>query len=363
MSNTFGRLLRMTTYGESHGAAIGVVIDGVPPGVPLALADIQHELDRRRPGAGPHTTPRHESDAVQCDSGVFAGLTLGTSIGLRIANADAQSDAYAAFADCYRPSHADYTYEARYGRRDWRGGGRSSGRETAARVAAGAVARAVLASLSEIDVLGFVRQVGPVRTAVPAEDVTRAAVEAEPLRCPDPVAAAAMARLLDEARADGDSLGSVVEVVARGVPAGLGAPVFGKLEADLAAALLSIPGTRGFELGDGFALSALRGSAANDPFVATAGTIRTSSNRSGGVQGGISNGMPIVVRAAFRPPASIARPQQTVRRDGTPTVLTVTGRHDPCIGWRAVPVVEAMVAFVLCDHLLLWRGQCGRAAR
>jgi chorismate synthase len=360
MGNTFGRLFRVTTFGESHGPALGCVIDGCPPRLPLAAEEIQRELDRRRPGQSDLTTPRLEGDRVEILSGVFEGRTLGTPIALVVPSRDQRSGDYDHLRDAYRPSHADFTYDARYGIRDWRGGGRSSARETAARVAAGAVAGVVLRELSGVEVTGWVAQVHTVTAQVDPAGVTAAAVDATPVRCPDPAAAARMEAAIRSAKEAGDSVGGVVEAVARGVPAGLGAPVFDRLEAELAHALLSIPATKGFEIGSGFAAAALHGSEHNDAFVrAPDGRVTTATNRSGGVQGGISNGAPIVVRVAFKPPATIAREQATVTTAGAETVLAAKGRHDPCVLPRAVPIVEAMIRLVLADHLLRWRGQCG----
>lgn len=347
-ANTFGEHLRVTTFGESHGPAIGVVVDGVPPGLPLDLAAVQAELDRRRPG-GPLASPRKEPDAVEVLSGLFEGRTLGTPLAMLIRNADADPAVYAPFKDIYRPSHADFTTDARYGVRDWRGGGRASARETAARVAAGAVAKQVLAG---VEIVGWVEAVGEIAAGCDPDRVAREAVEASVVRCPDPAAAAAMEALIREVRAEGDTVGGVVRAVARGVPAGLGDPVFDKLEAALARAMLSIPAAKGFESGSGYAGARMRGSAHNDAFVAEGGHIRTRTNRSGGVQGGISNGMPVVISVAFKPVATIFREQDTVDVHGDPTVIRPRGRHDPCVVPRAVPVVEAMMALVLADAWL-----------
>lgn len=344
--NTFGARFRVTTFGESHGPAVGVVIDGVPPGLALDLAAVQAELDRRRPG-GPLASPRKEPDTVEVLSGLFEGRTLGTPLTLLVRNTDADPAAYAPFKDVYRPSHADFTTDARYGVRDWRGGGRASARETVARVAAGAVARQVLAG---IEIVAWVDAVGDVVAGCDPDTVTRDAVEASPVRCPDPSASAAMEALIREVRAEGDTVGGVVRAVARGVPAGWGDPVFDKLDADLAKAMLSIPAAKGFESGSGYSGARLRGSAHNDAFVAEGGEIRTRTNRSGGVQGGISNGMPVVISVAFKPVATIFREQDTVDTHGRAVVLKPRGRHDPCVVPRAVPIVEAMLALVLADH-------------
>ncbi|MEO6120573.1 MAG: chorismate synthase [Acidimicrobiales bacterium] len=355
--STFGQAFRVTTFGESHGPAVGAVVDGCPPRLALTAELVQRDLDRRRPGQSRLTTQRQEQDRAEILSGLFESHTLGTPIAILVRNTDAQPGAYDAMKDLYRPSHADFTTEAKYGVRDWRGGGRASARETTGRVAAGAVARALLAAAAGVEVLAWVRQIAEVSSDVEADTVTLDAVEANPVRCPDPVAAATMSGLIDAARRDGDSLGGVVECVARGVPAGLGEPVFDKLEADLARAMLSIPAAKGFEIGSGFAGARLTGSAHNDAFLpGPDGRPRTATNRSGGVQGGISNGETVIIRVAFKPTATIARTQQTVDREGRPVVLEAKGRHDPCVLPRAVPIVEAMVCLVLADHWLRQRG-------
>ena len=355
MSSSFGHLFRIHTWGESHGGAVGVVIDGCPPRIPLDAAEIQVELDRRRPGQSRLTTPRQESDRAEILSGVFEGRTLGTPILVLVRNEDARPEAYAEMRDVYRPSHADYTYEAKYGIRNWQGGGRASARETIGRVAAGAIARKVLKQFGVGEVIGFVSQVHTIEAKCDALEVTRAQVESSITRCPDSVAAEEMIRRIDEARRNGDSLGGTVTCVAHGVPPGLGEPVFHKLEAELAGALLSLPACKGFEIGSGFAGTRMLGSEHNDPFVVEGGRVHTLTNRSGGVQGGISNGEPILVRAAFKPTATIRKEQDTVNRAGESVKLEAQGRHDPCVLPRAVPMVEAMVALVLCDHLLRQR--------
>ncbi|MCB9741493.1 MAG: chorismate synthase [Alphaproteobacteria bacterium] len=355
MGSSTGRIFRVTTWGESHGGALGAVVEGCPPGMVLDLELMQRDLDRRRPGQSKLTTQRKEPDQVQVLSGLFEGRTLGTALSLVVFNQDADPRAYAPFKDRYRPSHADFTYEARYGLRNWQGGGRASARETLARVAAGAVARQVLAELAGVEILAWVDQVGELRADVDPAEVSYEAVEANLVRCPDPEAAAKMEALIREVRAEGDTIGGVVRCVARGVPAGLGDPVFDKLEADLAKAMLSLPAAKGFESGSGFGGVAMRGSAHNDPFVNIDGQIRTESNHSGGVQGGISNGMPITLAVAFKPVATIFKEQRTVDREGRETTVKARGRHDPCVVPRAVPIVEAGVALVLCDHLLRWR--------
>jgi len=346
--NTFGRLFRVTTFGESQGPAVGAVVDGVPPRLPLRREDIQKDLDRRRPGQSDLASPRREADRVEILSGVFEDLTTGTPIALLLRNLEADASDYERFKDSFRPGHADYTYQAKYGIRDWRGGGRSSGRETAARVAAGAVARRLLEGHG-IRIVGYTLSIADVR----AEKRDYGAIEANPVRSPDPEAAEAMAARIRAAREKGDSVGGVVEVRVLGVPSGLGEPVFDKLEARLAAAVMSIGGVRGFELGEGFACSRMTGSQFNDPFMVEQGRVRTSSNHAGGILGGISTGEEIVLRAAVRPTPSIARPQRTVTMEGKETVIQIGGRHDPCIVPRLVPVAEAMVALALADFLLI----------
>ena len=360
MGSIFGQLFRVTTFGESHGGAVGVVIDGCPPRLPLAVEEIQRDLDRRRPGQSRITTPRDEPDRAEILSGLFEGHTLGTPIAVAVRNTDARPAAYADFKDTYRPSHADYTYEAKYGIRSWQGGGRASARETVGRVAAGAVARKLLAVTAQVEVLAYVRRVHTIEAAVDPSAVTSSDVEANIVRCPDTATAESMIARIDEARRAGDSLGGVVECVCRHVPVGLGEPVFDKLEADLARGVMSLPASKGFEIGSGFAGTTLTGMQHNDPFTVDAsGRVRTVTNRSGGVQGGISNGEDIVFRVAFKPTATIAQAQQTVDRTGQPVTLEARGRHDPCVLPRAVPMVEAMACLVLADHLLRQRAQCG----
>jgi chorismate synthase len=357
LGSGFGVLFRITTFGESHGGGVGVVIDGCPPRLPITAEEIQHDLDRRRPGQSKLVTPRAEADKVEILSGMFEGRTSGTSLALLVRNEDARSSAYEAMMDLYRPSHADYTYEAKYGIRNWQGGGRASARETIGRVAAGAVARKLLHQLAGIEVVGWVSSVQDIVAEVDDTKVALADVEAHPTRCPDPKAAAAMAERIDRARRNQDSLGGVVTCVARNVPAGLGEPVFDKLEADLAKGMLSLPASKGFEIGSGFAGTLLTGSTHNDPFVpGPDGKPLTSSNRSGGIQGGISNGAPILIRVAFKPTATISQPQNTVNRANEAVVLEAQGRHDPCVLPRAVPMVEAMMLLTLADHYLRQRG-------
>jgi chorismate synthase len=357
MGNTFGHLFRVTTFGESHGPGLGVIVDGCPPRIPLAPADVQRELDRRRPGQSTLVTPRREDDRVEILSGVDGELTLGTPIAMLVRNADARGKDYAELATKYRPSHADYTYDAKFGIRAVAGGGRASARETLGRVAAGAIARKLLPG---VELVAWVDEVGDVAASVDGDAVSVDAVEATPVRCPDPAAAAAMIERIEAARKAGDSLGGVVRAVARGVPVGLGEPVFDKLDADLAKAMVSLPAVKGFEIGSGFAGTKLTGSTHNDLFYrAPDGRIRTRTNHSGGVQGGISNGEAITLRIAFKPTATIMRPQPTVDRDGNETILEPRGRHDPCVLPRAVPIVEAMLALVLADHVLRQRTRSG----
>jgi chorismate synthase len=358
--NSFGHLFRITTWGESHGGAVGVVVDGCPPRIPITAEEIQVELDRRRPGQSRLVSQRREGDRVHLLSGVFEGQTLGTPILMLVWNEDARPEAYEPFKHLYRPSHADYTYQAKYGIRDWRGGGRSSARETVGRVAAGALAKKVLRTLWNVEILGWVEQIHTVRAEIDPETVTPEGVESNPVRCPDPEAAAQMIARIEQVRKEGDSVGGIVRCIARNVPPGWGSPVFDKLEADLAKAVLSIPAAKGFEIGSGFRGVLLRGSEHNDEFYTDeSGRIRTQTNFSGGVQGGISNGELIDIRVALKPTATIFREQQTVDEWGEPAVLKARGRHDPCVVPRAVPIVEAMVALVLVDHALRQRGQCG----
>jgi len=352
MPNTFGKLFTISTWGESHGAAVGVVIDGCPPGLPLSEADIQPDLDRRRPGQSELTSPRKEKDLVEILSGVYEGRTTGAPVSMLVRNSDARPGAYDEMKEKFRPSHADFTYQAKYGFRDHRGGGRSSARETIGRVAAGAVAKKILSLLSSVEVRAYVTRVQDIEIPQGSDDAfpTLASVEANPVRCPDPGSAASMAKRIEEARSKGDSVGGVIKCRIRGVPAGLGEPVFDRLEADLAKAMLSLPATKGFEIGSGFAGTLLRGSEHNDAFVPKAGRVGTATNRSGGVQGGISNGEEIYFNVAFKPTATIMKPQETVDVSGKATELTGRGRHDPCVLPRAVPIVEAMAALVILDH-------------
>ena len=346
--NTFGTLFRVTTFGESHGKAIGCVIDGCPSNMPLSEADIQVELDRRRPGQSQVTTARKESDRVEILSGVFEGKTLGTPIALLIRNEDAHSKDYDVLKQVFRPGHADFAYLKKFGHIDHRGGGRSSGRETAARVAAGAVAKKLLA-LQGIQVIGFTRAVADIEAQV----TDLAAIESNPVRCPDPVAAKRMEEAILVAKAAGDSLGGVVEIRVKGCPVGLGEPVFGKLDAELAKALMSLPAVKGFEVGAGFAATCLKGSENNDSYATSKdGKPVPATNRAGGILGGISSGEDLVMRLAVKPPSSIALPQKTVDHQGRETEIAIQGRHDPCLCPRVVPVAEAMAALVLIDLFL-----------
>src|SRR5215217_6553711 len=362
--NTFGHLFRVTTFGESHGPALGCVVDGCPPMLPLEEAEIQAELDRRRPGQSSFTTQRREPDAVKILSGVFTDertgrpVTRATPIALLIENVDQRSKDYSDIKERYRPGHADFTYDVKYGIRDYRGGGRSSARETAARVAAGAIARKVIAGMT---IRGALVQMGPHKIDRSRWDWSEA--QRNPFFCPDPEAAALFADYLDGVRKAGSSVGAVIEVVADGVPPGLGAPVYGKLDADLAAALMSINAVKGAEIGDGFAAAALRGEEnADEMRPGNAGAPTFLSNHAGGILGGISTGQPVVCRFAVKPTSSISTPRATVTRFGEATDIATKGRHDPCVGIRAVPVGEAMVACVIADHHLRHRGQVGASA-
>jgi chorismate synthase len=360
--NSFGELFRVATAGVSHGPGYLCIIDGCPPGLPLSVDDLLPDLRRRRPGQSKIVTQRQEEDLPEIWSGVFEGVTDGTSIGMLFRNTDQRSGDYGDIKDKYRPGHADFTFDAKYGRRDYRGGGRSSARETVCRVAAGAVAKKLLAQHG-VRILGYVKQVGDVSADIAdPTTITLEQVEATPVRCPDPTAAAKMIALIEEVRKDQDSIGGVSELVAVGVPAGLGEPVFDKLKADLAKALLSLPAVTGFEYGAGFGVATQRGSQNNDAFVRKEDRPRrigTSTNRHGGMLGGISSGEPIVCRVAIKPTSSLPRPQPTVTRDAEPTEIATRGRHDPCLLPRFVPMGEAMLALVLVDHWLRWRAQCG----
>lgn len=359
MGNTFGHLFRITTFGESHGGGVGVVIDGCPPQLEISPEEIQWELDRRRPGQSKITTPRKEADTCEILSGVFEGKTLGTPISILVRNKDTRPQDYDEMQQKYRPSHADATYDAKYGIRNWQGGGRSSARETIGRVAAGAIAKKILKQVCGIEIIGYVKRIKNLEGVVDPSTVTLEQVESNIVRCPDAECAEQMIEIIEQIGRSGDSLGGVVECVARNVPKGLGEPVFDKLEADLAKGVMSLPASKGFEIGSGFAGTLLTGSEHNDEFYTDeAGAIRTATNRSGGIQGGIANGETIILRVAFKPTATIRKEQRTVTTSGEETILAAKGRHDPCVLPRAVPMVEAMVALVLCDHLLRHQGQC-----
>jgi len=346
--NTFGKIFKITSFGESHGKAIGVVIDGCPAGLEISEDEIQKELDKRRPGQSDLTTQRQEKDQIEILSGIFEGKTLGTPIAMVVRNKDMKSKDYENIKNLYRPGHADYTYEAKYGIRDYRGGGRASARETIARVAAGAIAKKLLQSVG-IEIVGYVSQVGDEKISKIDENE----IENNLLRCPDKDLVERMSNIIKQAKADGDSIGGVVEVVAHGVPAGLGEPVFDKLSADLAKAIMSIPAVKGFEIGDGFACAQKYGSENNDELTSENGNIKTKTNHAGGIVGGISNGEDIVIRFALKPASSISKEQETIDKEGNKQKIKIEGRHDPCICPRAVPIGEAMLALVLVDHYLL----------
>lgn len=359
MGNVFGKLFTISTWGESHGGGIGVVVDGCPPKLPLNEDDIQHELDRRRPGQSAITTPRKETDRVTIVSGIYQGLTLGTPIAMTVPNQDQRPSAYSEMRDKYRPSHADYTYQTKFGLRNPEGGGRSSARETIGRVAAGAIAKKILRLSGSIEIRAYISAIGTI--TMPSMEVfpSLEQVEASPVRCPHPSTAAKMVECIKAVRKQGDSVGGIITCRVRSLPVGLGAPVFDRLEADLAKAMLSLPATKGFEVGSGFEGTRLRGSQHNDLFENREGAIRTVTNRSGGVQGGISNGEELYFRVAFKPTATILQEQSTVSTSGEPTKLMGKGRHDPCVLPRAVPIVEAMTALVLVDHWMHQHAQCG----
>ena len=347
--NTFGQAFTVTTFGESHGAALGAVVDGCPPGIELCEADLQTDLDRRRPGQSKYTTQRNEPDTVKILSGVFEGRTTGTSIGLVIENEDQKSKDYTAIKDVFRPAHADFTYEHKYGIRDYRGGGRASARETAMRVAAGAIAKKYLAERHGVSVTGYLSAIGAIRIA----PVALSAVGENPFFCPDPDRVDDIATLIDQLRRDGDSIGAEVTVVADGVPIGLGEPVFGKIDADLAGALMSINAVKGVAIGDGFDVIGQRGTEHRDEMTSNGFT----SNHAGGVLGGISTGQPLIASLALKPTSSLTTPGRSIDRSGNDVEVVTKGRHDPCVGIRATPIAEAMVALVIMDHVLRYRGQ------
>lgn len=357
--NSFGELFRITTFGESHGECVGVVIDGCPPGVKLSEEDVQKELDRRKPGQSDLTTPRNEGDKIKIMSGVFEGVTTGTPIMMLAINEDSKSKDYEHLKNVFRPSHADYTYFKKYGVRDYRGGGRSSARVTLAIVAAGAVAKKYLDEKLGVEVLSYVEQVGDLKTDIDYKDITLKEIEANPVRCPDAEMAEQMSDLIKKIKGDGDSIGGVVKGVLRGVPAGLGEPIFDKLSADLGKAMLAINAVKGFEIGSGFEGVRMRGSEHNDEFFSKGKEVHTKTNNAGGVLGGISDGEDIYFRVAFKPVATIMKEQHTVNTEGENTEMRAYGRHDACVLPRAVPIVDAMSALVLMDHYLRHQAQCG----
>lgn len=355
--NSFGHLFRITTFGESHGGGVGVIIDGCPPGLAISKDEIQRELDRRRPGQSAITTPRNEQDEIHIFSGIMDGHTTGTPIMLMAMNKDVKSEDYNNLKSLYRPGHADYTFQQKYGTRDWRGGGRSSARETIGRVAAGAIAKKFLKQELGIDILSYVEQVGPVQAELDWDTVTPDMVDSNIVRCPHADTAEKMIALIETVRDDGDSVGGVIRGVIKNAPVGLGEPVFDKLHADLGKAMLSINAVKGFEIGSGFAGSALRGSQHNDPFYMEGERVRTRTNHAGGVLGGISNGETIYFRVAIKPTSTIRKNQDTVTQNQEETTIEATGRHDPCVLPRAVPIVDAMAALVMMDHYLRQKAQ------
>lgn len=360
MGSSFGSLFRISTFGESHGGGVGVVLDGCPSGLPISESEIQIALDRRRPGQSHITTPRNESDQVEILSGVFEGKTTGTPIAMLVRNKDHNSKAYNHLKDVYRPSHADYTYDEKYGFRNWQGGGRSSARETIGRVAAGAIAQKILKQTESVEILSYVSSIYTVNSQVDETRLKLEDIESNIVRCPDPKAAEEMIRLVEQARKDGESLGGVVRCYIKGCPVGLGEPVFDKLKADLAKAMMSIPATMGFQIGSGFSCTRLKGSEHNDAFyLDEKGSVRMRTNDAGGTLGGISSGEDIYFDVAFKPTATIFKTQETITKYKEPTELAAKGRHDPCVLPRAVPIVDAMAALVLCDHYLRDRSRRG----
>ena len=352
MGDSLGKLFKITNWGESHGKAIGVIVEGCPPLLELSEKDIQIELDRRKPGQSKITTQRKEEDKVEILSGIFNGKTTGSPISMIIFNNDYKKSDYKNIETKFRPSHADFTFEKKYGIRDPHGGGRSSARITANNVAAGAIARKILKEIFDIEIIAFVKKIKNIQVDVDPEIITKKHVESNIVRCPDKQATKKMIELINRTKDDGDSLGGIIECVVKNVPVGLGEPIFDKLDADLAKAMLSINATKGFEIGSGFNSTNMLGSEHNDPFIIKESKVKTKTNNSGGVQGGISNGMPIIFRVAFKPTSTIKKKQQTVDNKGNEVKLKVDGRHDPCVLPRAVPIVEAMAALVLCDHFL-----------
>ena len=359
MGNIFGKAFRITTWGESHGDAVGVIIDGCPPGIDLSVETIQEQLNRRRPAQSDISTQRKEADKAEILSGVFEGKTLGTPISICVWNSDARSKDYEEMKSLYRPSHADYTYQAKYGIRNWKGGGRSSARETIGRVASGAVANLFIKKEYKTEILAYVKTISTINSNIDIENLDSANIESNIVRCPDQTAAKIMIDAIKEARKSGDSLGGIIECVIKNCPIGLGEPVFDKLEADLSKAILSIPACKGFEIGSGFDGTKLKGSEHNDDFYMEGDRVRTRTNNSGGIQGGISNGEDIIFRAAFKPTATIMKPQETIDISGNEVEMKGRGRHDPCVLPRAVPIVESMVALTLADHAIRLRGQVG----
>lgn len=357
--NSIGKLFRVTNFGESHGKAIGVVVDGCPPLLNLSEKDIQKELDRRKPGQSTITTARKEPDKVEILSGVFDGKTTGTPISLIIPNKDTPKEEYEKISKLFRPGHADFTYEKKYGIRDYLGGGRSSARITAGNVAAGAIAKKILKENLNIEIIAYVKQIRDIKADISTDKIKKEDAESNMVRCPDNKAAEEMIKLIEETKKQGDSVGGIIECIVKNVPAGLGEPVFDKLNADLAKAMMLINAAKGFEIGSGFNSVNLYGSEHNDPFIIKNGKIKTEKNNSGGIQGGISNSMPIIFRVAFKPTPTISKKQKTVDINGKKAELEAEGRHDPCVLPRAVPVVEAMAALVLCDHYLRNKAQCG----
>ena len=360
MGSSFGQLFRISTFGESHGGGVGVIVDGCPPRLQLDIKAIQADLDRRKPGQSKITTPRKEEDQVEILSGVLDGVTLGTPIAMVVRNKDQRPQDYKEMEVAFRPSHADATYQAKYGIQARSGGGRASARETIGRVAAGAIAKQLLAEAAGTEVLAWVKRIHNLEATIDPLLVNLETVESNIVRCPDPEMAVQMIERIEAIGREGDSCGGVIECVVRHAPLGLGMPVFDKLEADLAKAVMSLPATKGFEIGSGFAGTLMKGSEHNDAFLATGdGSLHTATNNSGGIQGGISNGEPILIRVAFKPTATIRKEQQMITASGHSTTISAKGRHDPCVLPRAVPMVEAMVALVLADHWLRQRGQCG----
>lgn len=359
MGNTFGKLFRVTTWGESHGGAVGVVVDGCPPRLEITKEEIQFELDRRKPGQSSISTKRSETDEVQILSGVFEGKTLGTPICMFVKNKDARPEAYLPLKEVYRPSHADFTYQQKYCIRNWQGGGRASARETIGRVAAGAIAKKVLACNCQTEIIGYVRQIGEIEASVDSSSITIDQVEKNIVRCPDDETASKMIEFIEKVGKENDSVGGIVEMVARNVPIGLGEPVFDKLKAVLAKAMMSIPASMGFQIGSGFSSASMKGSEHNDEFYYEDGKIRTRTNNSGGIQGGISNGENIILQVAFKPTPTLGKPQKTVDIHGKEVTLAAKGRHDACVVPRAVPIVEAMAAITLLDQYLRHKAQCG----